>query len=59
MIHAQMAPEVPALRPAWRARIWRIVALVAVVHVLVGVIGILFFTTMGLASSGVGSCGRG
>ena len=34
-------------------------AIVAAFHVLIGLIGFVFFSTMGLASDGVGSCGGG
>lgn len=58
MIDVAAAPEAPADRSA-RASIWRIVAIVAAFHVLIGLIGFVFFSTMGLASDGVGSCGGG
>jgi hypothetical protein len=59
LIHVGAVAEAPIDRPSGPSRIWRVVALVAAFHVLVGLIGFLFFSTMGLASDAVGSCGGG
>jgi hypothetical protein len=41
------------------SRIWRIVALVAAFHVLIGLIIFVFLTGIGLAGDGGPSCGGG
>jgi len=59
VIHVGTAPDAPADRSVGSNRTWRIVALVAAFHVLIGLIGLLFFSTMGLAGNGVATCGGG
>jgi hypothetical protein len=59
VIDAAAAAEMPASPPGRASSIWRIVAIVAAFHVAIGLIGFVFFSTMGLGSTGVGSCGGG
>jgi hypothetical protein len=58
MIHVGPAPEAPADRTGQWNRVWTIVALVAAVHVFIGLMLFVFFSGIGLASSGP-SCGGG
>jgi hypothetical protein len=59
MIHVGAAPKTPADRAGVSSRIWRIVALVAAFHVLVGLLLFVFFSGIGLAGIGDPSCGGG
>jgi hypothetical protein len=55
-----MAPELPVgPPPAKVSRFWRVVLMVAAFHVLIGLIGFVFFSTMAAANAGLGGCGGG
>jgi hypothetical protein len=49
-------PEAPAERPS---RVWRIVLLVVSAQLVLIAAGMFFFTALGLANDGTGSCGGG
>ena len=59
MIEAPAAtPEAPA-EPVRPSPIWRIVLIVVTFQLVVIAAGMLFFTAMGFANDGTGSCGGG
>ena len=49
-------PEAPA-EPSRPGRVWRMVLIVISVQLVLIALGMLFFTAMGFASDGTGSCG--
>jgi hypothetical protein len=59
VIDATIAPQAPAEVPAKASRVWRIVGLVVAFQILAIVAAVVFFSAMGFANDGVGSCGGG
>ena len=52
------APEPPAELPR-PSRVWRMVLIVVSVQLVLIAVGMIFFTAMGFANDGTGSCGGG
>lgn len=52
-------PEAPPVPPARGNRVWRMVAIVVAVQLVVIALGLAFFTMVGLANAGPGGCGGG
>jgi len=51
--------ETPADPPVRPNRVWRMVLIVVSVQLVLIAAGMLFFTAMGFANDGTGSCGGG
>lgn len=52
-------PQGPTEVPTRASRVWRMVLIVVSVQLVVIAAGMLFFTAMGFANDGTGSCGGG
>jgi hypothetical protein len=59
VIDAVPTPETAPEVPPRTGRVWRTAALVVLSLVLVVLLGVVFFSALGLANEGVGSCGGG
>lgn len=60
MIDAAAAtPATPVDPPIRPSRLWRMVLIVVSVQLVLIAAGMLFFTAMGFANDGTGSCGGG
>jgi hypothetical protein len=57
VVEAMAATPDPAEVPARASRIWRMVLIVVSVQLVLIAAGMVFFTAMGLANDGTGSCG--
>jgi len=53
------ASKGPTEVPAKASRIWRMVLIVVSVQLVLIAAGMIFFTAMGFANDGTGSCGGG
>jgi len=56
---AAATPATPADPPIRPSRLWRMVLIVVSVQLVLIAAGMLFFTAMGFANDGTGSCGGG
>jgi hypothetical protein len=52
-------PEAPADPPVRPSRVWRMVLIVLSVQLVLIAGGMVFFTALGFANDGAGSCGGG
>jgi hypothetical protein len=52
-------PDGPADPPVQPNRVWRMVLFIVTFQLVLIAVGMLFFTAMGFANDGTGSCGGG